>query len=107
MRQQPTPILPSTGFLRLNQVLQFVPIGKTAWHRWNATYPHAILSPAVGQKDLGEMHAAALRLGPEPTIGEWCAAALSLAHKMTIASRRNAETQHSDPLHTNQKKEAT
>ena len=52
------------------------------------------------------MHAAALRLGPEPTIGEWCAAALSLAHKMAIASRRNAETQHSDPIHTNQKKEA-
>ena len=32
MRQQSTPILPSTGFLRLNQVLQFVPIGKTAWY---------------------------------------------------------------------------
>ncbi len=32
MRQQSTPILPSTGFLRLSQVLQFVPIGKTAWY---------------------------------------------------------------------------
>ena len=80
--------------------------GRAAWQRWNATYPHAILSPAVGQKDLGEMHAAALRLGPEPTLGEWCAAALSLAHKIAVAGRRNAETQHSDPLHTNQKKEA-
>lgn len=80
--------------------------GRAAWQRWNATYPHAILSPAVGQKDLGEMHAAALRLGPEPTLGEWCAAALSLAHKIAVAGRRNAETQHSDPIHTNQKKEA-
>ena len=32
MHQQSTPILPPTGFLRLNQVLQFVPIGKTAWY---------------------------------------------------------------------------
>ena len=27
-----TPVLPATGFLRLSQVLQFVPIGKTAWY---------------------------------------------------------------------------
>ena len=80
--------------------------GRAAWQRWNATYPHAILSPAVGQKDLGEMHAAALRLGPEPTLGEWCAAALSLAHKIAVASRKNAETHNSDPLHTSQRKEA-
>ena len=60
--------------------------GRAAWQRWNATYPQAILSPAVGQKDLGEMHAAALRLGPEPTLGEWCAAALSLAHKIAVAT---------------------
>ena len=26
------PVLPATGFLRLSQVLQFVPIGKTAWY---------------------------------------------------------------------------
>lgn len=26
------PVLPATGFLRLNQVLKFVPIGKTAWY---------------------------------------------------------------------------
>ena len=32
MRQQSIPTLPSTGFLRLSQVLQFVPIGKTAWY---------------------------------------------------------------------------
>jgi predicted DNA-binding transcriptional regulator AlpA len=27
-----TPTLPATGFLRLNQVLQFLPIGKTKWY---------------------------------------------------------------------------
>jgi len=25
-------ILPATGFIRLNQVLQLIPIGKTAWY---------------------------------------------------------------------------
>ena len=80
--------------------------GRAAWQRWNTTYPHAILSPAIGQKDLGEMHAAALRLGPEPTLGEWCAAALAMAHKTAVASRRNAGSHHSNPSPTNSKKEA-
>lgn len=26
-----TPSIPSSGFLRLKQVLQFIPVGKTAW----------------------------------------------------------------------------
>jgi len=29
---QNTPTLPETGFLRLNQVLQFIPYKKTAWY---------------------------------------------------------------------------
>lgn len=29
----PTPALPSTGFLRLDQVLQFVPVKKTRWYK--------------------------------------------------------------------------
>lgn len=32
MSQQNTPTIPTTGFLRLSQVLKFVPIGKTAWY---------------------------------------------------------------------------
>jgi predicted DNA-binding transcriptional regulator AlpA len=32
MSTQSTPTIPATGFLRLNQVLQFVPIGKTRWY---------------------------------------------------------------------------
>ena len=29
---QHLPTIPANGFLRLNQVLQFIPIGKTAWY---------------------------------------------------------------------------
>lgn len=25
-------VIPTTGFLRLNQVLRFIPVGKTAWY---------------------------------------------------------------------------
>ena len=32
MNKADTPIVPTTGFLRLKQVLQFIPIGKTAWY---------------------------------------------------------------------------
>lgn len=34
--------------------------GLSAWQRWSAAYPRAILTPAVGAKDLGEQHRAAL-----------------------------------------------
>lgn len=27
-----SPSIPSSGFLRLKQVLQFIPVGKTAWY---------------------------------------------------------------------------
>jgi predicted DNA-binding transcriptional regulator AlpA len=32
MKAQRSPTLPATGFLRLNQVLQLLPIGKTKWY---------------------------------------------------------------------------
>ena len=32
MNKADTPIVPTTGFLRLKQVLQFIPVGKTAWY---------------------------------------------------------------------------
>lgn len=34
---QPNPIdieLPSTGFMRVSQVLEVIPVGKTTWERW-------------------------------------------------------------------------
>lgn len=32
MPTETTRAIPATGFLRLNQVLQFIPVGKTAWY---------------------------------------------------------------------------
>ena len=32
MNKADTLIVPTTGFLRLKQVLQFIPVGKTAWY---------------------------------------------------------------------------
>lgn len=54
--------------------------GQVAWQRWSAAYPQAILTPAVGAKDLGDMHRAALAwpINPDiPTVMEWAEAALS------------------------------
>lgn len=54
--------------------------GQVAWQRWSAAYPQAILTPAVGAKDLGDMHQAALTLpiNPDiPSVMEWAEAALS------------------------------
>lgn len=54
--------------------------GLSAWQRWSAAYPQAILTPAVGSKDLGDMHRAALSwpINPAiPTVMEWAEAALS------------------------------
>lgn len=54
--------------------------GLSAWQRWSAAYPQAILTPAVGAKDLGDMHRAALAwpINPDvPSVMEWAEAALS------------------------------
>ena len=56
--------------------------GRAAWQRWRAAYPHAILAPAVGFKDLGEQHAAAHAWPLNysiPTTGKWLTAVLSSA----------------------------
>ena len=48
--------------------------GQVAWQRWSAAYPQAILVPAVGAKDLGDMHRAALTWPINsniPTVMEW------------------------------------
>ncbi len=63
--------------------------GRAAWQRWNTTYPHAILSPAIGQKDLGEMHGGALSWPINeaiPTLGEWLDAALSISSETAQTS---------------------
>lgn len=62
--------------------------GRAAWQRWSAAYPQAILTPAVGAKDLGDMHRAALAwpLNPDiPTVMEWVPSVLALASRPSNA----------------------
>ena len=73
--------------------------GLSAWQRWSAAYPQAILTPAVGAKDLGDMHRAALAwpINPDiPTVMEWAEAALSaIPTKMAHTGPMSYEnTQH-------------
>ena len=54
--------------------------GQAAWQRWSAAYPQAILTPAVGAKDLGDMHTAALAWPINhdiPTVMEWAEAVMA------------------------------
>lgn len=56
--------------------------GQVAWQRWSAAYPQAILTPAVGAKDLGDMHRAALTwpINPDiPSVMEWIPGVLAFA----------------------------
>ena len=75
--------------------------GQAAWQRWSAAYPQAILTPAVGAKDLGDMHRAALTWPLDysiPTTGEWLEAVLSamptnMAHTGPM-SNENTQPDH-------------
>ena len=75
--------------------------GQVAWQRWSAAYPRAILTPAVGAKDLGDMHRAALAWpinADIPTVMEWAEAALSamptkMAHTGPM-SHENPQPEH-------------
>ena len=75
--------------------------GQVAWQRWSAAYPQAILTPAVGAKDLGDMHRAALAwpINPDiPTVMEWAEAALSaiptkMGHTGPM-SHKNTQPEH-------------
>ena len=58
--------------------------GQVAWQRWSAAYPQAILTPAVGAKDLGDMHRAALTwpINPDiPSVMEWIHGVLAFASR--------------------------
>lgn len=60
--------------------------GQVAWQRWSTAYPQAILTPAVGAKDLGDMHRAALTwpLNPDiPSVMEWVPGVLAFASRNT------------------------
>ena len=58
--------------------------GQVAWQRWSAAYPQAVLTPAVGAKDLGDMHRAALAwpINPDiPSVMEWVPGVLAFASR--------------------------
>ncbi len=70
--------------------------GRAAWQRWKQAFPSAVCSPAVGGKDVGEMHAAALRLEVTPTIREWLNSILSFTKNSHLAGRQSIENQQVD-----------
>ncbi len=85
--------------------------GQAAWQRWSAAYPQAILTPAVGAKDLTEQHTAALTwpINPDiPTVMEWAEAVMSaLSNDATAClekahtSRLSFDSTECDPMYGN------
>ncbi len=64
------PILPTTGFLRLSQVLQFVPICKTKWYAGikAGIYPRPVaLGPRTSAYRVEDIAALIERLGSQPS----------------------------------------
>jgi predicted DNA-binding transcriptional regulator AlpA len=62
------PTLPTTGFLRLNQVLKFLPIGKTKWYAGIKTgeYPRPVsLGPRTSGYRAEDIRALIARLGSQ------------------------------------------
>lgn len=68
MNQQITPTLPATGFLRLNQVLQFVPVCKTKWYQGvkEGRYPKPVnLGPRTAAYRVEDIRSLIERLGSQ------------------------------------------
>lgn len=82
------------------------PGGQSAWQRWSAAYPRATCCPAIGAKDIGDMHRAALSLDPAiPTCREWAEAALTLARKTAPDCHESAVFENSGTAHAPAEKE--
>jgi predicted DNA-binding transcriptional regulator AlpA len=63
--------IPETGFLRLNQVLELIPVGKSTW--WDGVksgrYPKAVkLSPNCTAWRAEDIHALISELSKKPTL---------------------------------------
>ena len=91
----------TNDFIQAAQTLMACPDndegGRAAWQRWSAAYPQATLAPAVGAKDLGDMHRAALSwpINPAiPTVMEWAEAALSKMAHTGPMSHENPQPEH-------------
>ena len=84
--------------------------GQVAWQRWSAAYPQAILTPAVGAKDLGDMHRAALTwpINPDiPSVMEWAEVVLStIPHNSAHTGPMSHENTQPDCCTTSGMKEA-
>ena len=68
MTQRVPPTLPATGFMRLSQVLQFVPICKTKWYAGikSGIYPRPIaLGPRTAAYRVEDIRALIERLGAQ------------------------------------------
>lgn len=72
--------------------------GRIAWQRWKQAFPSALCCPAVETKDLGQMHSAALRLGPVPTVREWAESVLILAEKTEQTCSQDVENMQNGTL---------
>ena len=70
--------------------------GRAAWQRWKQAFPSAVCAPAVGGKDVGEMHAAALRLEAVPTVREWAESIFIFAKNSRLTGRQSIENQQVD-----------
>ena len=65
---QLTPVLPATGFLRLNEVLRFIPYKKTRWYKGLKTgeFPQPVaLGPRAKGYRCEDIHALIKRLGSQ------------------------------------------
>jgi predicted DNA-binding transcriptional regulator AlpA len=65
--------LPATGFLRLSQVLKFVPIGKTKWYLGSRSgeYPRPVsLGPRTSAYRAEDIAALIQRLGAQTASGQ-------------------------------------
>lgn len=65
---QTAPTLPTTGFLRLNDVLKFIPVKKTRWYKGLKTgeFPQPIqISPRVKAYRAEDIRALISRLGSQ------------------------------------------
>lgn len=66
MQTDNTTVIPATGFLRLNQVLRLIPVGKTAWYSGvkDGSYPAPVkLGPRTAAYRAQDIRALIERLG--------------------------------------------
>jgi predicted DNA-binding transcriptional regulator AlpA len=72
MNRQTIPTIPATGFLRLNDVLKFIPVKRTRWYEGVKTgeFPHPVaLGPRIKAYRAEDIRAVIERLGSQTAEG--------------------------------------